>query len=91
MAEPFKAFVPKTAIDVRECYSKLLQEMKLSLIAKNTIQRILTDYHQLIPDKKIDNDYIFVLEPLALFLNKTDVLEKYKNDYPVEQLVGESQ
>ncbi|MDO4973075.1 MAG: hypothetical protein Q4E38_02580 [Eubacteriales bacterium] len=91
MAEPFKAFVPKTDIDVRECYSKLLQEMKLSLIAKNTIQRILTDYHQLIPDKKIDNDYIFVLEPLALFLDKTDVLEKYKNDYPVEQLVGESQ
>lgn len=91
MAEPFKAFVPKTAIDVRECYSKLLQEMKLSIIAKNTIQRILTDYHQLMPDKKIDNDYIFVLEPLALFLDKTDMLEKYKNDYPVEQLVGESQ
>ena len=91
MAEPFTAFVPNTAIDVRGCYSKLLQEMKLSLIAKNTIQRILTDYHQLVQEKTIENDYMFVLEPLALFLNKTDMLEDYKKNHPVEQLVGEPQ
>lgn len=91
MAESFKAFVQETAIDVRSSYPKLLQEMKLSLIAKNTIQRILTDYHQLISDKTADNDYKFVLEPLARFLDKTDMLEEYKKDHPVEQLLGEPQ
>lgn len=86
MTEPFIAF-EQARIDDRKCYTKILKKMKLSLFAKNTIQQILADFHAMIPDARTENDYTFVLEPLALFLGASDELEDYKK----EQAVGAPQ
>ena len=83
---PFAAF-EQVPIDEKKCYNRLLKKMKLSLLAKKTIQRILTDYRALIPEAKTENDYAFVLEPLARFLGTTDVLKEFWE----EQAVGAPQ
>ena len=89
MVEPFTEFVQEK-INERKCYNKLLKEMKLSLYAKKAVQRMLTDYHALLPGNTTEEDYTFVLEPLACFLGLSDELEEYKKDHTT-QPVGETQ
>lgn len=89
MVEPFTEFVQEK-INERKCYNKLLKEMKLGLYAKKAVQRVLTDYHVLLPGNTTEEDYTFVLEPLACFLGLSDELEEYKKDHTT-QPVGETQ
>ena len=84
-----EAFQPleRGPIDDRRCYGPLLRKMQMSLFSIKRVQRILADFDSMLPSKE-ENDYTFVLNPLAYVLGMTDTLDEYRREHTKEQTIG---
>ena len=58
-------------------YKDLLSVFRLSNYTKSTVQSLISDIHQMIPEAAVESDYLYVFYPLAYVLGKTDSLFEY--------------
>ena len=75
MAEVFRPFVQKPVDD--QGYKKLLRQINLSPYAMKSVQRILTDIHEMLSETADDAD-IMLLQPIARLFDAEDELTEYQ-------------
>ncbi len=77
LTKNFGHFINKES---RKNHEKLLNKMRVSSIAKNNIQSIISDVHKMLNVEVEDTDYCMLLYPLAVALGEMDILNEYLTD-----------
>ena len=81
-SEEYKPYASQTNTNSR-LYNRLLDELKVHSIFKANIQQLLEDIRSLLQrngSDEVDDDYRFILYPLAYALEETSVLAGFLND-----------
>ena len=80
-------FSPLGTRPVMEYQSNFMRLLRVSTLTKNNLDRLLTDMHALLETDQADNDYIFLLYPLAYMTGSLGILKesigKTQADSPV--------
>ncbi len=71
---PDKGYVQYSPCTPARVHSSLLKDFKLSHLAQNRIQQVLSDFHRILGQEDVNTDLLFSLLPLSFTLRKMDIL-----------------
>lgn len=69
-----ESFVPYKSGDSKSVQYHAIKTLQLGMLAKNRLQRILTDMHCLLENESNDDDYLYGIVPYAYMTGKMELL-----------------